>query len=53
MSRVVTLCEADCTRHGPTWNGGACAAEGNAAEDDGAGVDDRLPKGPDDGVPIL
>lgn len=49
----MTLCEADCTRQGPTWNGGACAADGKAAEDDGAGVDDLLPKGPVAGFPML
>lgn len=42
----VTLCVADCTRQGPTLNGGACAAAaGRAAleELDGPGVDVLLP----------
>lgn len=41
----VTLCVADCTRHGPTLNGDGRAAAGSAALDDpaGPGVDVLLP----------
>lgn len=34
----LTLCEADCTRHGPTLNGGAGATAGSDAGDDPDGV---------------
>lgn len=47
-SLLVTLCAAGCTRHGPTLNGGGCAAVGSEAEDDPAGMGDavRLPLKP-------
>lgn len=48
---LVTLCVADWTRHGPTWNVGVKDGGGSApglvepdAEVDGPGVDERLPE---------
>lgn len=43
----LTLCVADCTFQGPTWNGGACATCGSTVEDElGVGVPVRLPESP-------
>ena len=50
----VVLCVADCTFHGPTLNGSACAvAAGNVDVEgpEGPGVDDRLPVS--EGPPML